>query len=95
MVREYISGMMVGCMMESGKSTKWMERGYLLGMMGGGTRGLISMIKNMGTASLNGLMERNMWVNGKMESNMERELIFYRAGKNATENGQMESASDG
>jgi len=94
-VKEYMSGRMVGVMMEIGTRIKCMAMDGSLGRMGGLMRGTINMIRSMVKAPFFGLMVGNIQENGGGANSTDKELIYLRVVIGKWENGSMGKESDG
>jgi phage terminase large subunit-like protein len=74
MEKVFISGVMIGSMMATGKIIRCMEGEYILGLTEENMKEIILTTKKRDTGCLRGLMAENMMENGKMASSMAREL---------------------
>lgn len=70
-----MNGQMVECMKVNGRITKCMEKESSHGETEGDTKETILMTKRKDSECLNGQTVVNTLANGKMESNMAKELL--------------------
>ncbi len=83
-------GAIIGDIKENGKTTKCMARVKPNGRMAENTKANMLMIKNTELEHFIGLMEENIMVHGRMESNMAVENISLFLDKKGLDNGSME-----
>ena len=84
-----MSGLMAEFIMELGWLTRWKEREYSRGLMAENMMDIMLTIRKMAMAFLNGLMEGNIRVSGRMENSMEMALILIHKELREMANGVM------